>query len=323
VNKVKRIGFPISHKENERRRGLLPPDVARMKNPGYCYFERGFGEPLGISDREYEEAGGRIAERGDILRMEVICNPKALDPDMTDFLREGQILFGWVHAVQKRKITDILTAKGMTGIAWGEMFKNGRHVFSRNNEIAGAGAIIHGACFSGRMPEEWKAALLGLGNCGRGAEHILKGFGAEVTIYHRDRIFDLRDELDRYNLIVNTMLWDELDDRLVLAAGDLGRMDRGSMIIDVSCDSEGICLETTHPTTVDDPVYTVEGVIHYAVDHVPTLFHRSASRSISKELPIYLDALVEGTENEVLEKATVIRDGKILDERIIRFQKRS
>jgi len=319
---LRRIGFPISRKENERRRGFLPPDLARMKNPGFCYFERNFGEPLGISDREYMEAGGKIADREEILQMEVICNPKALDPDMTDFLKPGQILFGWVHAVQNRKTTDILVEKKMTGIAWGEMFDGERHIFSRNNEIAGGGSIIHGACFSGRVPSEWKAALLGLGNCGRGAEYILSGFGAEVTIYHRDRIFDLSDELDRYNLVVNTLLWDPLDERLVLSRDDVRRMADGSMIIDVSCDSEGICLETTHPTTVEDPVYLLEGVIHYAVDHVPTLFHRSASRSISAELPVFLDCLVEGRENSILEDATVIRDGEILDERIIKFQKR-
>jgi len=319
---LNRIGFPISHKENERRRALLPPDLAKMKNPGHCYFEKGFGKPLNITDDEYIEAGGSIAGREDILEMDVICNPKALDPDMVDFLRPGQVLFGWVHAVQNRKVTDILVEKSMTGIAWGEMFENERHVFSRNNEIAGAGAVIHGSCFSGRMPEEWKAALLGLGNCGRGAERILDGYGAEITVYHRDRVFDLKDELGRYNLIVNTLLWDELEERLVLSRDDIRRMADGSMIIDVSCDSEGICLETTHPTTVDDPVYTLEGVIHYAVDHIPTLFHLSASRSISAELPGYLDCLVEGSENRVLEEATVIRDGEILDERIIRFQKR-
>jgi N5-(carboxyethyl)ornithine synthase len=73
---------------------------------------------------------------------------------------------------------------------------------------------------------------------------------------------------------------------------------------------------------VEDPVYTVDGVIHYAVDHVPTLFFKSASRSISAELPVYLDSLAEDRKHRVLEDATVIRDGEILDQRILEFQNR-
>ncbi len=132
----------------------------------------------------------------------------------------------------------------------------------------------------------------------------------------------LRDEVERYDVVVNALLWDVFEKRLVLAAADLRRMRRGSMIVDVSCDSEGMCIETTHPTTIDDPVFVRDGVIHYAVDHTASLFRHSATRAISEALAPYLDLVIEEASNDVLERATIIRDGKILDDRINKFQGR-
>jgi len=135
-------------------------------------------------------------------------------------------------------------------------------------------------------------------------------------------MFKLRDEVERYDVIVNALLWDVFDTRLVLSAADIKRMQKGSMIIDVSCDSEGMCIETTHPTTIEDPVFVREGVIHYAVDHTASLFCRSATGAISAAAAPYLDLIIEDTPNAVLEKATAVKNGKILDERIRRFQNR-
>jgi N5-(carboxyethyl)ornithine synthase len=320
---MKTIGFPISRKENEFRRAILPADLRKMKHPASCFVEKGFGEVIGVADEEYRATGARPASREEVLSKDVICNPKGLDPDMIPFCRSAKTLFGWIHAVQGREITDTLVESRMTAIAWEDMFEEGRlHVFWRNNEIAGEAAVIHAAQFSGRLPYEWNAAILGRGNCGRGAFRILEKMGARVTIYPKERMFRLREEVERYDVVVNALLWDVFDTRLVLSAGDLARMRPGSMIIDVSCDSEGMCIETTHPTTIDDPVYVRDGVVHYAVDHTASLFRRSATSAISAATAPYLDLIIEGTANPVLDAATIIRDGKILDERIKRFQNR-
>jgi N5-(carboxyethyl)ornithine synthase len=320
---LKTIGFPISRKENEFRRAILPGDLRAMRNPGRCFIERGFGEPVGVTDAEYERAGAHAADREEVLSKDILCNPKGLDSDMVPLLKPGATLFGWVHAVQGREITDILVDRRATAVAWEDMFEEGRlHVFWRNNEIAGEAAVIHAARFSGRLPYEWNAAILGRGNCARGAFRILEKMGAKVTIYPKERMFRLRDEVERYDVVVNALLWDVFDTRLVLTAADIKRMRRGSMIIDVSCDSEGMCIETTHPTTIADPVFVRDGVIHYAVDHTASLFCRSATVAISAAAAPYVDCLVEGTPNAVLEKATIIKDGKILDARIKRFQNR-
>jgi len=160
---MKEIGFPISRKENERRRAVVPSDLAGMANPGMCWLEEGFGEVLGIADESWIEAGARVATREEVLARDIICNPKGLDEDMVDSLREGQTLFGWIHAVQGRRITDVLTEKSMTAVAWEDMYEDGVHTFRRNNEIAGEAAIIHAAPFTGRLPCEWKFSAAGPG----------------------------------------------------------------------------------------------------------------------------------------------------------------
>ena len=95
----------------------------------------------------------------------------------------------------------------------------------------------------------------------------------------------------------------------------------GIKIIDISSNKE-LEIETSHPTTIDNPVYSVDGILHYVVDHTPTIFWKTATESISKEIKKYIDDLVEENDNKVLKNATIIQDGKILDKKIIKFQKR-
>lgn len=83
---------------------------------------------MGISDTEYTSVGANTAERAEILRRDIICNPKIGDADYLDKLK-NQIIFGWVHAVQNRDITDKIIAGNLTAIAWEDMFEGGRHIF--------------------------------------------------------------------------------------------------------------------------------------------------------------------------------------------------
>jgi N5-(carboxyethyl)ornithine synthase len=319
---VKEIGFPVSRRENELRRAILPEDLERIEHPECCFFEKGFGDPLGIDDRAYVERGASIAERANVLQREVICNPKALDPDMIGLLKSGQTLFGWLHAVQGVEITDILVDHGMTGIAWEDMYEGQVHVFWRNNEIAGEAAVVHAARFSGKAPYEWNVALLGRGNCARGAWRILEKLGAAVMLYPKERMFQLKNHIEAYDVVVNALHWDVFDKRLVLSRDDVRRMRQGSMIVDIACDAEGMCIETSHPTTIADPIFIDEGVIHYAVDHTPAIFYFTASVAISRAISTYINAIINEEANEVLENATVIRDGEIIDAKIKKFQNR-
>jgi len=234
---------------------------------------------------------------------------------------KGKIFFGFIDAVQGRKITDFLINMEMTAIAWGKMLENGRPVLWRNNEIAGEAGVFHAFSYYGRLPYECSVAVIGTGNAGSAAIKLLEKMGADVTIYDIKTVLFLRNEIGKYDVIVNAVLWDIFRKDRLIYRRDLKKMKKGAMIIDISSNKE-LEIETSHPTTIDNPVYSVDGILHYVVDHTPTIFWKTATESISREIIKYIDDLVEENENKVLKNATIIKDGKILDEKIIKFQKR-
>ena len=318
---MKTVGFPISRKENEKRRALIPQDVAFISNPGQLYIESGYGSVLGYSDADYEARGCHITDFAGIMACDIICDPKIGDEPFLSDLRAGQTVFGWVHAVQHRDITDAIALNGATAYCWEDMFEDGRHTFWRNNEIAGEAAVVHAFQCWGKMAYDCKVALIGRGNVARGALKILDKMGAAVTVYDRRTEKKFQKELGDYDVLVNCILWDTSRTDHIVYKEDLKRMRPGSLIIDVSCDPNG-GIETCKGTTIEDPVYVIDGITHYAVDHTPALFYKTVSESLSAETVKYLDQLIEDKPGEVLKECCIIKDGVILDRRIIAFQNR-
>ena len=317
---MKTIGFPISHKENERRRAIIPE---HLKDFAYCeqlYIEQGYGVDLGFDDEDYASLGCHVCSREEVLKQAVICDPKIGDADYLESLRD-QTIFGWIHAVQNRDITDKLIAGKLTGIAWEDMYDSGRHVFWKNNEIAGEAALCHAYLLYGVFPNQTKVAVLGRGNSARGAIRTLNYMGAEVVVYdrHMDKLF--REELPQYDVVVNAILWDTKRKDHIIYREDLKRMKKGALIIDISCDRNG-GIETSVPTTIENPTYVVDGVTHYVVDHTPSLFYKSTSVAISEQVCSFLDDIILENENRVIDNATIIDKGMIIDKRIIEFQNR-
>lgn len=315
------IGFLIPRKENEKRRAILPTDIAKMRHPESIFVEDGYGEVLGIQNEEYEKRGACVEPYAEVFKHNVVCNPKNPIPEEYPFFTNGQTLFGWIHAVQGCKITDWLLNTKMTAIAWEEMFDEGLHIFWRNNEIAGYAAVMHGFLIFGRDPRECSVAVVGRGNIARGALTILAQLGAKVTVYDRLTVHRLRQEIGSYDVVVNAVLWDVFRNDHIIYREDLKLMKPGSMIIDISCD-DGMGIETSHATTIESPTYILDGILHYAVDHTPALLYKTASESISAAVGPFLDDIIEGNCNPILEKATIIKQGTIIDERISRFQGR-
>lgn len=314
------IGFPISHKENEYRRAIIPEHVKNIIDPSLLYFEHGYGEVLGISDKEYMDCGCNVVSREEVLTKEIICDPKIGDADYLGKLN-GQIVFGWIHATQNKDITDELLEGKLTAYAWEKMFEKGRHVFWRNNELAGEAAVMHAfQCYS-RMPYETEVAVIGRGNTARGAIKVLNMLGADVHQYDRRCEELLRDEIGNYDVIVNCVLWDVMRDDHIICRDDLKRMKKNSMIIDVSCDKNG-GIETSIPTTIENPVYYVEGVLHYVVDHTPSLFHKTFTKNNSEVIWKYLNELQKDECGLTLSDALIIKNGKVIDEEINKFQNR-
>lgn len=319
---MKTIGFPISHKENEKRRALTVPDIDKIVHRDLVYVERGYGEVLDYSDEDYLRAGVHVVSRNEVLMKDIVCDPKVGDADYLETLK-GQAVFGWIHAVQNRDITDVIVNRHLTAYAWEDMYEDGRHSFWRNNEIAGEAAVFHAYMCYGVFPYNTKAAVLGRGNIARGAIKTLNYMGAQVLQYDRKQEALFRKELPRYDVVVNAILWDTTRRDHIIYRDDLKRMKRNALIIDVSCDKNG-GIETSIPTTIKEPIYVVDGITHYVVDHTPSLFWKTASESISAEVVKYIDFLVEdkADESPVLSACKCIQKGVIKDPRIYEFQNR-
>jgi N5-(carboxyethyl)ornithine synthase len=319
---MKTIGLPISHKENEKRRALTVADIAKIKHCNHVFIEHGYGEVLGHSDDDYIQAGIHAVSREEVLKKDIICDPKIGDADYLSRLNK-QTIFGWVHAVQNKDITDKIIAGKLTCYAWENMYENGRHSFWRNNELAGEAAVFHAYMCHGVLPFRTKAAVLGRGNTARGAIKTLNYLGAEVVQYDRKQEKLFQEELPRFDVIVNAILWDTARKDHIIYKDDLKRMKRNALIIDISCDRNG-GIETSTPTSIDNPIYMIDGITHYVVDHTPSLFWKTATEGISAEVATYLNYFIQDnvSESPVLSDCKIIDHGLIIDNRIFEFQNR-
>ncbi|WP_084178902.1 N(5)-(carboxyethyl)ornithine synthase [Virgibacillus alimentarius] len=320
---IRTVGFPLNCKENEHRQAMILQDIAKMDHKDKLFFERGYGESFAVSDKMLRNVGVHVVSREEVLKQDIICDPKAGDADYIEKLSDGQIVFGWIHAVQNKKLTDTFLSKRLTAIAWEDMHEEGRHIFWRNNEIAGEAAIMQAFTCHGKMPYDTKVALLGRGNVARGAYKILISLGADVTVYDR-RTEDLfREEAGKYDVLVNAITWDVSRTDHIIYKENVKKMKQDSMIIDISCD-EGLGIETSIPTTIENPTYIVDGVLHYVVDHTPSIFYKTASKSISKEVKKYLPLIMKGKEkqNDLLRPAIILDNGRIYDHKILDNQER-
>lgn len=321
---MKTVGFLISHKNGEKRRAILPSDICGIKYPQNMYFEKGYGEAIGVSDDEYIKCGCKVVDRTKVFKCDIITDVKLGDADYISKLETSKILFGWAHAVQNLDFTTEILMNNHTVIAWEEIFQKGRYIFYRNREVAGEAAVMQAFQYCGKMPYDTNVAILGNGQTAKGALRVLHGLGAKVDIYNRKLENLFKEKMFDYDVLINCIMWDTNRTDRIIYKEDLQRMKPGTLIIDVSCDPH-LEIETSHPTTITDPVYTVDGIIHYAVDNTPAMYPKTVTKVLSEGVSQFLNILIEDEyENypDSLKKAMVIKEGHIIDERISEFRKR-
>jgi alanine dehydrogenase len=237
------------------------------------------------------------------------------------------------------------------------------HVFHMNNELAGYCSVLHALQLrgtSGHFGPQLRAAVISFGATARGATAALLAMGVhDVTVlthrsvpavaspmpparlvhYDRDDAHPARrptliepergslsEYLARHDIVVNCILQDTDDPLMFVTNEDVGLFQRGSLIVDVSCD-EGMGFEWARPTSFDEPMFTVgPGVHYYAVDHSPSYLWNSATWEISAALVPHLRTVMSGPEewerSETIRRAIEIRDGEIQNPRILSFQDR-
>ena len=315
----KTMGLVISHKNNEKRRAILPDEVKNLRNAGSLFFETGYANSVGVKDDEYIAAGANIVSREEAFKCDIIADVKLGDADYLDRLENGKILFGWAHAAQGIKFTDKCLEKNFTVIAWEEIFENGRYIFYRNREVAGEAAVMQAFCHYGKMPYESRVAIIGNGQTAKGALRVLHGLGADVDVFGPQLENLFRQKMYEYDVIVNCVFWDiSRTDRLIYKE-DLKKFKPNSMIVDVSCDPH-LEIETSRPTTISDPVYSVDGVLHYAVDNTPAMFPMTVTNVLSRGNSRIIDDIIEWNLPKHLMDAMIIEHGHIRSDTVRNFR---
>jgi len=313
-----RIGCPKEIKAQEGRVGLTPAGVDALVRAGHCvYMERGAGLNSGFTDAEYLAVGAQILDTPkevyDIADM-IVKVKEPLEPEY-DLLHEGQILFTYLHLAPDPEQTQALLRKKVTGIAYEtvQLADRSLPLLAPMSEVAGRLSIQTGARLlesncGGRGVllggvtgvERANVVIVGGGNVGTNAAKMAVGLGANVTILdvnlkrlaYLDDIFggrvqtllsnpyNIANAVKQADLVVGCVLIPGAKAPKLVTEEMVKTMKPGSVIVDVAVDQGGCC-ETTKVTYHDDPIYTVDGVIHYCVGNMPGAVPRTATIALT------------------------------------------
>lgn len=321
MSKLLRMGFLKSEKSGEKRIALLPKDLVNVKHCGQLYMEEGYASDFEIDDDEYRIHGCHIMTKQEVLQMDILCETKIGEASWLYDIEPGKVLFGWIHAGADPMLTSMLMERNHTCFAWEDMYETGRHIFWKNNQIAGAGGVLNALQYTGWLPYGKKAAIIGRGDVAIGAYHILSNLGADITVYSRLQEELFQKEAGDMDIIVMAIRWDTTREDHILTDAILGKMKKDAMIIDVSADVDG-SIEHSITTSIEEPTYYLYKTKIYSVNNIPSIFYKTATEDVSSIVSEYLDLLITGTQNSTLADALIIADGNILDDRIIKAQKR-
>jgi alanine dehydrogenase len=324
-----KIGVPKEIKEQESRVAVLPSVVYQLKRLGHeVYVERGAGLGAGYPDEEYEEAGARLSDdHAEVFRQgDLIVKVKEPLPSEYPLLREGQILFTYLHLAATRSLTEELLKSGVTAIGYETVEINRRlPLLEPMSEIAGRMSIIVGGYFlakhsggtgvllggvPGILPGN--VVVIGGGTSGINAARMATGLGANVTIlevdFDRMRFLDITmhtahtlysneahilEMLPRTDLLIGAVLVPGARAPRLITRKMLRMMKPGSVLVDIAIDQGGCC-ETSRPTTHHDPVYVEEGITHYCVANMPGAYARTATQALTNVTARFVEYLAEG-----------------------------
>jgi alanine dehydrogenase len=312
------VGIPKEIKDNENRVSTTPAGVAEYVAHGHTVLvERSAGVGSGFADAEYSAAGGQLIDaHADVFaRADMIVKVKEPIASEYDLLREGQLLYTYLHLAAEEKLTHALIDRKVSSIAYEtvEMPNRSLPLLTPMSEVAGRMSVQVGAYYLqktnggrglllGGVPGVPPAdvVILGGGVVGVNAAQIALGMGANVTIIDLsvDRLRYLDHVLhgrintlasNRQNLaaavrecdfLVGGVLIPGAKAPKLVTAEMVSTMREGSVIVDVAIDQGG-CIETGHPTSHSNPTFVVDGVIHYCVTNMPGAVPRTSTYALS------------------------------------------
>ena len=348
------IGVPKEIKTNENRIALVPAGSEALVHAGHTVVvERSAGEGAGFTDADYEATGATMVDTADEVwsRAEMILKVKEPIQKEWPRMREGQLIFTYFHFAASEPLTKAVMDSGATAIAYetvqlptGEL-----PLLTPMSEVAGRMAVQAGAKYLekyyggrgvllGGVPgvESGTVVVLGGGVVGTNAAKMAAGLGAQVVLLDisLNRLRYLSDVMPSNVMLLysnrhNILSWAERADLLIgavllpgarapnlLRREDLKRMKDGAVIVDVAVDQGG-CVETIKPTTHEDPIYTIDGVIHYGVANMPGGVARTSTLALTNAtFPYALTLANKGwkracREDRALSLGVNVVDGKV------------
>ncbi|MDR9500461.1 MAG: alanine dehydrogenase [Desulfurivibrionaceae bacterium] len=360
------IGVPTEIKEKEYRVGMVPAGVKALVQAGHgVLVQQGAGTASGIPDQEYAGAGASlVAEAAAIYgSADLIIKVKEPLAQEVALLRPGQILFTYLHLAPAPELTDSLITSRVRAVAYETVqLDNGfLPLLSPMSQVAGRLAIQAGARFlekeaGGRgvllagVPgvAAGHVTILGSGTVATNAAQMALGLGARTTILGRnlkklaglDALFqgrlttlalnrhNIEEELTKADLLVTAIYVPGSRPPQLVSRKMLGLMKKGAVIVDVAIDQGG-CLETSRPTSHSDPVFEVDGILHYCVANMPGAVPWTSTFALTNAtLPYCLAMADHGLETAARQDPALFRgitlfDGQLVSRQVAAAQNKS
>jgi alanine dehydrogenase len=332
------IGVPKEIKDHETRVGLVPSGVTALREAGHeVLVQSTAGEGSSLTDREYMQSGAAIVNQAEEVwrRADLIVKVKEPQPAEYAFFKPGLVLFTYLHLAPLPELTGRLLDAQVNGVAYETIREQGAlPLLTPMSEVAGRMAVQVGAQYLeatqggrgillGGVPGVAPAnvVVLGGGVVGTNAAKVALGMGAHVTIIDRDlnrlrqiddifngqvvtlasNAWTIGENLKTADLVIGAVLIPGASAPKLVRRQMIAHMRRGSVVVDVAIDQGG-CFETSHATTHTEPVYFVDGVLHYCVSNMPAAVpHTSTFALTNATFPYLLQLANKGLERACAE----------------------
>jgi len=348
------IGIPKEIKNHEFRVGLNPAGVHALKLDGHqIWIETNAGLGSGFTDAMYVNEGATIVGTAAEVYAVADLIVKVKEPLSSEYnlIKEGQILFTYFHFAASRELTEAMIRSKAICIAYEsvELADRSLPLLIPMSEVAGRMAVQVGAFYLGK-PQGGKGKMLGgvpgvqpanvliLGGgvVGTQAAKMASGLGANVTIMDtnlsRLRYLDevlpanvhtqfstelaIQDHLPKVDLLIGAVLLHGSKSPHLIKKQDLLKMGNGTVIVDVAVDQGG-CIETCQPTTHENPVFSIDGILHYCVANMPGAVPQTSTLALTQATLPYVQIIAKLgwkeaiASNDALKKGVTIYDGKL------------
>ena len=349
-----KIGIPKELKNNENRVGMTPAGVAELKKHGHTvYVQHTAGENSGFSDEEYINVGAEILPDIKDVYAQADMIVKVKEPIAAEYplIKKDQLVFTYFHFACDKPLTDAMIKSGAVCLAY-ETVQKADHslpLLIPMSEVAGRMAALNGAFYlqktkggKGKLisgvpgVKPTKVLVLGGGTVGEAAARMAAGMGADVTItdislprlrqlemelpanvhtlYSSEH--NIRKELPEVDIVIGSVLVPGDKTPHLITRDMLQMMEKGTVLVDVAIDQGG-CFETSHPTTHSDPVYEVDGILHYCVANIPGAVPYTSTMALTNATLRYAVALADKgwrqacKDDEALYRGLNIVNGKV------------